>query len=237
MKKIVFSFLLICAISAIGFTQNLPASLNVKGESKLFQLPDIMNVSITVSNKASEYSDCIEKNSDAVNRLKKALKMATIHSLEIQDIGQRVNEEKTYSGGKSVPDGYRATYNLKLQLSAKPKIIHDCLQILKTADVEMNYQASYGLSPELLKSVESKLIKAAVADAKSKAIMITEASESKLEQILNINYGTSDFVSGPKQYMTEMRVAKAGRGGDQSFTNPDAIELNDSVEISFRIQP
>ncbi|MPQ46514.1 DUF541 domain-containing protein [Marinifilum sp. N1E240] len=237
MKKIVFILFLMCSVVTATFAQNLPASLNVKGESKLFQLPDIMNISITVSNKASEYADCIEKNSDAVNRLKKALKMATIQSLEIQDVGQRVNEEKTYSGGKSVPDGYRATYNLKLQLSAKPKIIHECLKILKTADVEINYQVSYGLSPELIKSVESKLIKAAVADAKSKAIMITEASESKLGQIVNINYGTSDFVSGPKQYMTEMRVAKAGRGGDQSFTNPDAIELNDSVEISFRIQP
>ncbi|MGQ1909362.1 SIMPL domain-containing protein [Marinifilum sp. RC60d5] len=237
MKKTVFVFLFVCMCTGFLSAQLLPAKLHVKGESKIFQMPDILNISITISNKNLEYTDCIEDNFEAVNKLKKALKIAAIESLEIHDIGQRVNEEKTYSGGKSVSDGFRASYNIKLQLNSKAKIIHECLEVLKISGVNMNYQAAYGLSPELIKSIEHKLIEEAVADAKIKAEVIAETSENKLLQITNINYGVSGFVSGPKQYMTEIRTAKIGRTNNQSFMNPDPIELSDSVEITYAIVP
>lgn len=237
MKKSVFVFLFVCMCTGFLSAQLLPAKLHVKGESKIFQMPDILNITITISNKNLEYTDCVEDNFEAVNKLKKALKIAAIESLEIHDIGQRVNEEKTYSGGKSVSDGFRATYNIKLQLISKAKIIHECLEVLKNSGVNMNYQAAYGLSPELIKSVEYKLIEEAVADAKMKAEVIAETSENKLLQITNINYGISGFVSGSKQYMTEMRTVKMGRGDNQSFMNPDPIELSDSVEITYAIVP
>nr|WP_320119100.1 SIMPL domain-containing protein [uncultured Marinifilum sp.] len=237
MKKIVFVFLFVCMCAGFLSAQVLPAKLNVKGESKIFQLPDIVNISITISSKELEYTDCVEANFNAVNKLKTDLKIASIENLEIHDVGQRVNEEKTYSGGRSVPDGYRATYNIKLQLNSKAKLIHECLEVLKKSGVSMNYQVAYGLSPELLKSVEHKLIRGAVADAKLKAEVIAKASENKLFKITNINYGMSPYVSGPKQYMTEIRTAKMGRGDNQSFTNPDPIELSDNVEITYLIEP
>jgi uncharacterized protein YggE len=213
--------------------QAIGPTLNVRGESKVFQQPDIVEISVSISTKANEYEACLDKNFSDVDQLKKSLKLAKIESLKVFDTGQRINEERTYSSGRQVPDGYRATYSIKLKLDAKPKTIHSCLEVLKSSDIELNYNANYGLSPELIKSTEARLISMAVSNAKIKAKVLAESAEVKLKRIQNINYGTVKNIYGPKQYMAEMRMDKAGYSGSQSFTNPDPIVLTDHVEITY----
>ncbi|WP_282126848.1 SIMPL domain-containing protein [Marinifilum flexuosum] len=232
MKKLI----LLVAILITGICVNAQSTyptLDVKGESKIFQEPDIVVISVNVSTKANEYEACLDKNFSAIDRLKKSLKLAKIESLKIFDVGQRINEEKTYSSGKQIPDGYRANYSIKLKLEAKPKTIHSCLEVLKSSDVELNFNANYGLSPELIKATEAKLIAMAVSDAKTKAKILAESAEVQLKSIQNINYGTVKTIYGPKQHMAEMRVSKTGYSGSQSFTNPDPIVLTDHVEITY----
>lgn len=234
MKKLI----LLVAILITGVCVNAQSTyptLDVKGESKIFQEPDIVEISVNVSTKAEDYEACLDKNFADVDHLKKSLKLAEIKSLKIFDVGQRINEEKTYSSGRQVPDGYRANYSIKLKLEAKPKTIHACLEVLKSSNVELNYNANYGLSPELIKATEVKLIAMAVSDAKTKAKILAESAEVQLKSIQNINYGTVKAIYGPKQHMVEMRVSKAGYSGSQSFTNPDPIVLTDHVEITYML--
>lgn len=234
MKKLI----LLVAILITGVCVNAQSTyptLDVKGESKIFQEPDIVEISVNVSTKAEDYEACLDKNFADVDHLKKSLKLAEIKSLKIFDVGQRINEEKTYSSGRQVPDGYRANYSIKLKLEAKPKTIHACLEVLKSSNVELNYNANYGLSPELIKATEVKLIAMAVSDAKTKAKILAESAEVQLKSIININYGTVKTIYGPKQHMAEMRVSKAGYSGSQSFTNPDPIVLTDHVEITYML--
>ncbi|NOU60634.1 SIMPL domain-containing protein [Marinifilum caeruleilacunae] len=232
MKKLIpIVFMLFIAIAAAA--QSEMPTLHVKGESKIFQQPDIVEISLTISTKASEYEACLNKNFSDVDGLKKSLESAKIKSLKIFDSGQRVNEERTYQSGRQIPDGYRVIYSLKLKLEAKPKTIHSCLEVLKSANVDLNYNANYGLSPELIKSTEAKLIALAVKDAKTKAKVLAESAEVQLGSIQNINYGTVKTIYGPKQHMAEMRMDKAGYTGAQSFTNPDPIVLTDHVEITY----
>ncbi|WP_321307627.1 SIMPL domain-containing protein [Marinifilum fragile] len=232
MKKLILFVLIVTAGICVN-AQNTYPTLDVRGESKIFQEPDIVEISVNVSTKPSEYEACLDKNFSDVDRLKKSLKLAKIESLKIFDVGQRINEEKTYSSGRQIPDGYRANYSIKLKLEAKPKNIHSCLEVLKSSDVELNYNANYGLSPELIKSTEAQLIEMAVNDAKTKAKVLAESAEVQLKSIQNINYGTVKSIYGPKQHMAELTVSKAGYSGSQSFTNPDPIVLTDHVEITY----
>jgi uncharacterized protein YggE len=235
MKKLI-PFLILLIICVCAQAQTSSPTLHVRGESKIFQQPDIVEISVSISTKASEYEACLDKNFNDVDQLKKSLKSAKIESLKIFDSGQRINEERTYSSGKQIPDGYRATYSIKLKLEAKPKTIHSCLEVLKSSDVELNYNANYGLSPELVKSTEAKLISMAVRDAKSKAKVLAESAEVQLQGIQNINYGTVKAIYGPKQHMVEMRMDKAGYSGGQSFTNPDPVVLTDHVEMTYLLK-
>ena len=220
-----------------AYPQSNFANLRVKGESKLFQMPDIMEVSITISTKEMEYQVSIDQNLKNVDRLKQAVKSAKISSLSIKDKGQKVNEERRYVGGKSEPHGYRANYLLAFQVDAKSETIHQLMEAMKKSEVIMNYNAFYKLSPELLKSVEIKLIENAVSDAKEKAKTIAKASNCEILKILNINYGIADSPIGPVRFMEERSMVKADKTGADAFTNPDAIELTDQVEISFQIKP
>lgn len=235
MKKIILLTLVLIGGLQLQ-AQTVISTLNVKGESKIFQQPDIVEISVTISTKASEYEACLDKNFRDVDGLKKALKTAKITSLKIFDTGQRINEERTYSSGRQVPDGYRATYSIKLKMEAKPKTIHSCLEVLKSSNVELNYNANYGLSPEMIKSSEAKLIAMAVRDARTKAQVLAESAEVNLGAIQNINYGTVKAIYGPKQHMSEMRLDKAAYQGSQSFTNPDPIVLTDQVEITYILE-
>lgn len=234
MKKLILLVIILITGVCVNAQSTYP-TLDVRGESKIFQEPDIVEISVSISTKAGEYEACLDKNFADVDRLKKSLKLAKIESLKIFDVGQRINEEKTYSSGRQIPDGYRANYSIKLKLEANGKTIHSCLEVLKSSDVELNYNANYGLSPELIKSTEAKLIAMAVSDAKIKAKVLAESAEVQLKSIMNINYGTVKALYGPKQHMAEMRMSKAGYSGSQSFTNPDPIVLTDHVEITYLI--
>ncbi|WP_421919020.1 SIMPL domain-containing protein [Marinifilum sp.] len=230
--------ILLVVILSVGmglYAQTNHPTLIVKGESKLFQQPDIVEISVNISTKTSEYETCLSKNLSDVDRLKKSLQLAKIKSLQIFDTGQRINEDRVYSSGRQVADGYRANYGIKLKLEAKPKIIHSCLEVLKSSDIELNYNANYGLSPELIKATEAKLILMAVKDAKIKAKVLAESAEVQIKSIQNINYGAAKSLFGAKQYMSEMRMDKAGYSGSQSFTNPDPIVLTDHVEIIYTL--
>jgi hypothetical protein len=234
-KNYLLAILLVAFLSSNA--QTFIPSLNVRGESKIFQQPDIIEISVTISTKTDEYETCLDKNFKDVDQLKKSLKLAKIESLIIYDNGQRINEERTYLSGKQVPDGYRATYSILLKMSAKSNTIHSCLEVLKSSDVELNYNANYGLSPEKIKQSEDELISMSVSDAITKAKILAKSAEVKLGKIQNINYGTVKAIYEPKQYLNEMRMDKAGGyNNSESFTNPDPIVLTDHVEITYLLE-
>ncbi|WP_209319647.1 SIMPL domain-containing protein [Ancylomarina longa] len=235
MKKISVILILI-SFYASSFAQSGMATLSVKGESKIFQMPDIMEISITISNKDMEYQGCIDQNLEQVNRLKKAMESARIKNMQLLDVGQRVNEERSYIGGKSVPNGYRANYQLMLKVPAESGVIYSSLQAMKQSEVVMNYNANYKLSPDLLKSVEKTLMEQAVADAVQKAQILAEASKCQLIRILQIKYGVADSPYSPIRYMGKNESLKTSSVAAESFTNPNPIALTDRVEIDYQIQ-
>jgi uncharacterized protein YggE len=147
-----------------------------------------------------------------------------------------VNEEKSYHGGKSVVVGYRSNYRMILQVSTDSKEIHKLLTVIRNSGVDINYNAAFKLSPELLKNAEAKLIKEAVTDAMNKANVIAGASGTSLDGILKIEYGAAGYRPGPVMYMEERSMANLKTGGEEAFTQPDAIELTDRVTLTWRLK-
>lgn len=237
MRKSILLFLGLVAWCGVAVAQKDVPSLVVTGESKIFQMPDIMEVNVTVTSLEKEYYICIERNLKGVDQLKQELQSTNVSSLVIKDVAQRVNEERSYSGGKSLPAGYRANYQLIIQLSTNPHDIHKVLTALRKSGVESNYHAAFKLTPELLKKTNRTLTEMAVRDAMEKAHTIASASNCKLENILRIVYGGSGYRPGPVRYMEQADVAGIKRGvGEQAFTQPDPIELTDNVVITWQIR-
>jgi uncharacterized protein YggE len=238
MKKwiVVFAslFLLFGALSAQQ-VQQVP-QMRVQGESKIFQMPDIMEVNVEISTLNKEYKMSVEENFKALDQLKRELKAARIKSLVIKDVAQRVNEEKSYQGGKTVTTGYRASYRMILQVDPEGEVIHKLLKVLRRSGVSMNYNAAFKLSPELLKSTENRLIQQAVKDAMGKAEVIAEASQTNLNGILAIEYGAVNTRPGPLRYMEQRSMAAVKTVGEEAFTQPDPIELTDRVVITWKIK-
>jgi len=235
MKK-VSALLVLLSFIANSYAQSAISTLSVKGESKIFQMPDIMNISITISNKDIDYQSCVDGNFKQVSDFKKAVSNADIKGAELKDVGQRVNEERSYIGGKSVPNGYRATYQLIWKVPAKSKLILQSLEAMRNSGVASNYNANYQLSPELLKSIETNLMEQAVADAMQKAKILSAASNCELLKILQIKYGVPESPNSPIRYMDEALSVKSAEFGGESFTNPNLITLSDRVAIDFQIE-
>ena len=235
MKKcliICLGLMLSCVAPKAQTTQPI---LTVTGESKIFQAPDIMEVTATISTLDVEYSMSLEKNLKDLDQFKRALRKAKISSLVIKDVSQRVNEERSYKAGKSEVVGYRANYRLILQFSAKAKEIHQVLNVLRLSGVTVDYRANFKLSRPLLKKVQSKLISGAVDDAISKANIISKASSTQLQSILKMEYGKVGVQPRAVMYMGNRKTMDASVGGE-AFSEPDAIEMTDNVEITWSIK-
>lgn len=210
-----------------------PASLEVKGEAIVSAVPEIMVASIPIEVRAQSYTTCHSLLMETYNDLRKALVKAGISEKNIKSVGLSVREEYGYHEGKRISQGYVGNIATTIESPFTRENLGKLTSTLNEDPFDFGYQVSFQLSEAQKEQLTSEAIKKAVADAQQKAKLLAESAGVTIIAISQIVYDPEQNYSIPLTSSFALKTA------DQESTtpdlNPEELELNRVVRISYRI--
>jgi uncharacterized protein YggE len=195
----------------------------VTGEGEAAAAPDIALLSLTVMREASTANEALEANSSAMQDVIAAVKAFGIEDRDIQTAGIQINPRYAYStGSDGAQQGKLVGYQVLNTLSLRIRDVGKTGEILdKAVSLGVNQGGNVQFTNEDPSDTLDEARRKAVADAISKARVLSEAAGIKLGRVIEI----SD--SMPFQPPIPM-VAK-------SFAAERAVPI-EAGENSYRVQ-
>ena len=202
-----------------------PRTITVTGEGSASAAPDMALLSIGVQSEALTAADALRQNSADMSATIKKLKDLGVADRDIQTSGLSINPRYDYEKNRSKPEviGFTAsnTVSVKLRdLDSAGKVIDQAVQSGANSLGGISFDFS---DP---KPVHDEARKAAVADAKSKAALLTDAAGVRLGKLLYIQEGYASAPQ-PKMYAARMEMA------DSSSVPLQAGESTVSMSVSL----
>lgn len=200
----------------------------VNGEGEASAAPDMAIVSIGVQTDALTAADALRQNSANMAATIDKLKKLGIAERDIQTSGLSVNPRYNYQDNRSPKViGFTASNNVTVRLRKLDNagsVIDEAVQ--SGANTLGGISFSFSDPKPLLEAAR----KDAVADAKAKAAVLTEAAGVRLGRLVNIQEGYASAPQ-PKMYSARMEAADASvplQAGESS--------VNVSVSLTYEIE-
>ena len=212
-------------------------TLRVTGKGSLKLRPDTTVIYISVEGCFPEYADAMSQAAWQSEELVKALSLAGFEKKELKTTDFSVDteyenyEENGFYRRRMV--GYRFRHQMRLEFLSERKNLGEVLGLLAGCEANPEFSVSYTVKDK--ESATNELIARAVADAKEKAVILSEAAGIKLGEIMNIDYswGTLNFEVAPVSRM----MAKSAMGNSFDFSpEPEDIDLQDTVTVVWCIE-
>lgn len=216
--------------------QDSESVLKVRGEAVLKAIPEVLNVTIPLQEKARTYEACTNQLTATYNELQKALVKAGIDEKKIFSSRLSITEDYNYQERTRVLIGYIGSITLTMKLEHTEKNLNLIMRTLNDERFNFGYNVSFSLSEEQKEKMREEAIKEAVKDAKKKAATLAEALEVRLLDIKDVNFeyseGGNDVLVMHKSLMMEANMAD---GGSDIKLNPEEQEIRKSVGVIWRI--
>lgn len=216
--------------------QDSESVLKVRGEAVLKAIPEVLNVTIPLQEKARIYEACTNQLTATYNELQKALVKAGIDEKKIFSSRLSIAEDYNYQERTRVLIGYIGSITLTMKLEHTEKNLNLIMRTLNDERFNFGYNVSFSLSEEQKEKMREEAIKEAVKDAKKKAATLAEALEVRLLDIKDVNFeyseGGNDVLVMHKSLMMEANMAD---GGSDIKLNPEEQEIRKSVGVIWRI--
>lgn len=237
MKKIIAIILLFQSYNLIAQEKKAGATISVKGVSSLKLQADEGVLHLHASFIGSDVNQTMLGIEKKTKELIKRIVAAGLNERDIKTINFQLNKHIIYYRESTKDSGYIATQHLQVKFKFSKEKVAQILNTFSASNADYNMNFSFMLSDTLRKQTESSLIKLAVKDAKSKAIILAGESGVKIKNIKAIEYGviSQDQPYPMAKTRNMMLAADNSSDGMQGFT-PDDIELNDEVFIIWEIE-
>ena len=215
-------------------------TITVKGIGKVSAGVDLVELSFHIQEKQKDYSAALKGAAEKVDALGKALSEAGFAPEDFQTTGFRVTTEyesvrDARGDYQTVFTGYLCSYDQKLSLDFHPARLGEALEAMDRSGAGPELQVSFTVKhPETL---EAELLKAAAANARSRAEILCAASGVRLGELQSVSY---DFHSLPFRSQTTMDAAGAApmlmakRSMAESL-RPQDMDLEDSAVFVWEI--
>ncbi|GJL91997.1 SIMPL domain-containing protein [Hyphococcus sp.] len=194
------------AANAAGDAES-PRTISVTGEGRASAAPDMAVISIGVQSEAPTAAAALRQNSADMSATIKKLKELGVADRDIQTSGLSVNPRYNYEQNRSKPEviGFTASNSVSVKL----RNLDSAGSIIDQA-VQSGANSLGGVSFDFSepKPLYDEARKAAVADAKAKAALLTEAAGVRLGKLLYIQEGYA-AAPQPKMYAARMEMADA----------------------------
>ena len=235
LTKIATAVLLVFTVLTMS-AQNSESVIKVNGEAVMKAVPEILNVTIPIQEKARTYEACTNQLTSTFNALQAALVKAGIDEKKIFSNGLSITEDYNYQDRTRILIGYIGSITLSMELEHTEKNLNLLMSTLNDERFNFGYNVSFSLSEKQKDSLREAAIKEAVKDAKAKATILAEALEVRLLEIKEVNFEYSDGGNDILVMQKSMRFeASMSDGGSDIKLNPQEQEIRKSVGVIWRI--
>jgi uncharacterized protein YggE len=216
-------------------------TIRITGKGQLKLRPDTTRITMTLEGLDKDYEAALKRSSDDTEALKELLTGFGFQKSDVKTLQFSVNTEyESYREGDEYRQrfaGYRFRHVMKVEFPSDNARLGRILYALAGADVRPEFRLSYTVGdPEAAKKA---LLAKAVADAREKAAVLTEAAGVALGQLRSIDYswGTLSFECSPMDNMVMARKsASLAEGAFDLDIEPDDIEVSDTVTVIWEIE-
>lgn len=211
--------------------QTYSSLAKVQGESRVYAIPEMLDVYIPLQVRDSSYEACNAQLVKTYNELSGALIKAGISKDDIRSQNLIIQEYYNYYDRERKLEGYTGNISIAIKVPHSDNILQTIMRTMRDKRFGFGYSMGFSLSDNQKNTLEQEAIKAAIADARQKADAMAEALGSKLVAVQEINYG---YTEGRQDFMVREKIAMADAvqndGGDLSLT-PQRIEVYRNVGV------
>jgi uncharacterized protein YggE len=231
MNKYLTSLFLVLAITAHAQTP----TLDITGLATINHQPNQCVVTYQIQRQSSSYETALNSLNEDIVTLTKSLLKQGFEQKEIITQQFDISKNRRYANGKWIDEGYIANQRLNVVFAIDQKRLIKVLSTSTSSGSNPEVSIRFEIDEATRAKIQKELIKLAVADAREKADIISEAAGYKVTGIEQINYGSSNQPVTPAVY----RMAENTLAADTGFgpMEAEAIKLSDRVQIKFVIAP
>jgi len=194
--------------------------------------------------KHPEYSETLQRSAQDTDCLKGILADFGFERSDLKTLNFHVDTEyesyKEKGAFKQRLVGYRFRHQMKVEFQSDNDRLGKILYALAHCPVMPELKVSYTVKDQ--EAAKNELLGKAVADAKEKASVLTQAAGVEIKDIQSIDYswGEIDFEVRPmNRAMLAADVCELRESASQSYDldiEPDDIEVSDTVTVVWEIR-
>lgn len=215
-------------------------TITVKGVGTASTKPDLIVISLSITEKNPEYVGAINGANERIEKLQKAI--ATVgfekDDLKTLSFNARTNYEnhRAMNGDyKQKFAGYVCDYDLKLSLDFDNKRLAETLTAISNSGA--NAEQSIAFTVKNPEKVSAQLLKSATENAREKAEVLCAASGVTLGELVNIDYSWNDIsIHSPSVYSKQLRCMDAAPTAAMPEFVPEDIKSSDTATFIWEIK-
>ena len=213
-------------------------TINVQGQAEVSILPDLVTVNFNIQTNGSTAKDAKNENARVVDDIIVALIKAGFDRDEITTSNFNVYEDYEWKREGRELKGYKATHNLKIQMSTDySEKIGEAIDAGIDNGAMLSY-INFELSSEMENQYESQATLIATQNAKMKAEAMAEGLNMKLGKVVSV----SDVNLGYSPYRAYSMDKDSGAGGIEMAKNavtsiqPGEQKVYGNVNVVYRLR-
>lgn len=238
MKK----FILIFAVILMGFAAQAQNQnydfVQVSGEGEMKIKPEYVLIAATIYSRAQQAQAAQKLNAKEMARIDKILKQDfKIEAKDIQTSSFQVSPQYDYQQNKTVYKGMNVSHTVTI----KYRKIDDAGNLLDRV-LEGQNQEGFGVRIEnisfgtdRLRELQAEVLEKAVADAKTRAMVLAKASGKKLKDIRKISDSQVRVQNPQPMRMAKMAMMAEDASAGTSIA-PGEMSVMANVQAEFEIQ-
>ena len=221
---------------------NNTRTIRVTGKGRIKVKPDMTRITLALERTYPDYDETLRRSSEDTESLKDLLTGFGFERSDLKTLNFSVDTEyesyKDRDAYKQRFVGYKFRHMMKVEFESNNELLGKILYALASCPVNPEFSLSYTVKdPEAAKN---ELLGKAIADAKEKAFVLTQAAGVTLKEIQSIDYSWReiDFEFSPMNRPLIAPPCSDEIMSSKSYAmdiEPDDIEVADTVTVIWEI--
>ncbi len=216
-------------------------TIRVTGKGTLKIRPDVTRISITLSDVYEDYAETLKYSSEDTEKLKDLVSKFGFRRSDLKTLNFDVDAEyESYREKNEYKQrlvGYRYRHSMKIEFDSDNDRLGKILYALAQSELNPEFYISYTVKDQ--ESAKNELLGKAVADAKEKAKVLSDAAGLVLKDIQSVDYSWGEInmtVAPMRKMMANNMVAGAAEESYDMDIEPDDINVSDTVTVVWEIE-
>lgn len=204
--------------------------IEVEGYSEVKIAPDEAEFHIMLEEKSIKVEDAINALNAKTELLARRLKNVRIKDYKLIADNYSVNINRIYQKGTPKDSGYIATQQLRIVTNSNSEDLQKIVDAIKGSG-DMGFNLEFKVSEIAKRSLEDELLKQALLNAESRALLIARTLNIKSIRVHRVLLANEQNNYYPR--MEIMRAVADDNSTSQAMLNPDEQKISKKVYVKY----